>query len=98
MKWLKRKVIKWVRESWEEENKKSRDGVSLSVYNRDESNHPDSDPVLTFRIYSAQNGKILEFKRYDRVKDRNDITTYIIGKDEDIAEKVSKCVTLEAMK
>jgi len=97
MNWLKRKVIKWVREDWEEENKKCRD-VGISLHSREESNHPDSDPVLTFRIYGAQNGKILEFRRYDRMKDRSDVTTYIISKDEDIAEKVSKCVTIEAMK
>jgi hypothetical protein len=95
MNWLKRKVVKWVREDWEEEHKKSIDvGISL----RSDDNRPESDPVLNFRIYSAENGKVLEFNRYDRTKDRHNVSLYIIGKDEDIAEKVSKCVTLESMK
>jgi len=97
MNWLKKKVIKWVREDWEEENKKQR-GVGISLHSRSESDRPDTEPVLNFRIYSAENGKVLEFNRYDRVKDRNNVSIYIIGKDEDVAEKVSKCVTLETMK
>ena len=97
MNWLKRKIIKWVREDWEEENKKCRD-VSISLHSRADSERPESDPILNFRIYSAENGKVLEFNRYDRTKDRHSVSIYIIGKDEDIADKVSKCVTLEAMK
>jgi hypothetical protein len=67
----------------------------ISVY---ESNSIDSEPVINFRIYSAQNGKILEFSKYDRVKDRSDRTVYIIHKEEDVAEKVAKCLSLELLR
>lgn len=97
MNWIKQKVIKWIREDWEEE-RKEKSMNSIGIRPIEDTNVPETDPVLTFRIYNAQNGKILEFRRYNRMKDHSDVTTYIIGKDEDIAEKVSKCVTLEAMK
>lgn len=95
MKWLKNKVIKWVREDWEEENKRSRDvGITL----RADDHRPDKEPILNFRIYSAENGQILEFNRYDRVKDRQQVSIYIIGKDEDVSDKVAKCLSLEMLK
>ena len=95
MKWLKNKIIKWVREDWDNENKKY---AQLGVSPVSSDNRPDKEPILNFRIYGAENGKILEFSRYDRVKDRNQVSMYIISKDEDISEKVSKCVSLELLK
>ena len=93
MKWIKRKIRNWLNEPYEDEMSKDI-GISPAI----ENSRPDTDPILNFRIYSAENGKILEFNRYDSVKDRHRTSMYIIGKDEDVAEKVSKCVTLETMK
>jgi len=93
MKWIKRKIQNWLNEPYEDVESNS---IGISPVRED--SRPDTDPVLNFRIYSAENGQILEFNRYDRVKDRHRTSMYIIGKDEDVAEKVSKCVTLETMK
>jgi hypothetical protein len=95
MKWLRKKVIAWVREDWDEEYKKNRDVGIRAVEAMD---HPETDPVLTFRIYSATNGQILEFRHYDRKNDRNHNSTYIIEKDKDVGEFVSKCLSLEMLK
>jgi hypothetical protein len=95
MKWLRNKVIAWVREDWDAEYKKNRD---VGVRAVEDTSVPENDPVLTFRIYSATNGKILEFRRYDRKNDRSDNSTYIIEKDRDIGEYVSKCLSLEMLK
>ena len=97
MKWLKNKVIEWVREDWEKENKKHR-GEVAGLKSNDYENRPDEDPILTFRIYSAANGQVLEFRRWDRKNDRNIGTTYIIEKDKDIGEYVSKCLSLELLR
>ena len=97
MNWLKRKVIQWVREDWENE-RKSNGERGVLVSSRDVDSIPENDPIITFRIYSATNGKILEFRRYDRKTDRNDNSTYIIEKDRDIGEYVSKCLSLEMLK
>ena len=95
MNWLKRKVIKWVREDWEEERKKNTvEGISL----RESEHSVDADPVLSFRIYSATNGQIIEFRRWDRKADRNYNSTYIVEKDKDLGEYVNKCLSLELMK
>lgn len=96
MNWLRRKVIKWVREDWDSEYKKNKDVVGIRAV--DDTSVPESDPMLTFRIYGATNGRILEFRRYDRKNDRSDNSTYIIEKDKDIGEYVNKCLNLELLK
>lgn len=95
MNWLKRKVIEWVREDWEEERKKA--SVDNCVSIRDE-HRPEEDPVLTFRIYSATNGQIIDFRRWDKKADRNYNSTYIVEKDKDLGEYVNKCLSLEMLK
>jgi hypothetical protein len=93
MKWLKRKIAEWAKEG----NDYSRGEVS-GLKSNDYENRPDEDPILTFRIYSAANGQVLEFRRWDRKNDRNIGTTYIIERDKDIGEYVSKCLSLEMLK
>ena len=96
MNWLKRKVIQWVREDWENERKQNGEkGILVSSSDLDK---PEDDPILTFRIYSATNGQILEFRRYDRKTDRSNNSTYIVEKDKDIGEYVNKCLSLEMLK
>lgn len=89
MKWLKRRVKDWLFSD--------NYGEAKAISIRD-SDTVETDPILNFRIFSAQNGKILEFRRYDSKTDRNHTTTYIIDRETDIGEYVSKCVSLELMK
>lgn len=93
MKWLKNKVIKWVRDDW---NTVTKESSSITCNQAD--HRPDEDPILTFRIYSAVNGQILEFRHWDRKNDRNNNSTYLIPKDEDIGEYVNKCLSMEMLK
>ena len=58
----------------------------------------DTDPAITFKIYSAVNGKVIEFYKYDRVTDKSHTSVYIVGKDEDVAERVGRCLSLELLK
>ena len=91
MRWIKRKLRNWL-------NEPDYETGANKVVSARESDHIEADPIINFRIYSAQNGKILEFTKYDRVKDRSDRSVYIIGKDEDISEKVGKCLSLELLR
>lgn len=95
MKWIKRKLRKWVQEADQDFAKSDIDNIITSGEDRYQ---PDVDPILNFRIYNAENGQILEFNRYDHVKDRRYHSMYIIGKDEEVSEKVAKCLSLEMLK
>ena len=54
--------------------------------------------VLSFEIYSAVGGQIVEFRRTDKNNDRTKFTRYIITDDQDIGDRISKIVTMEALK
>lgn len=96
MKWLKRKVIKWVKEDWE--SPKEMDNGISSRSKGHSADHPDKAPALSFRIYSAQNGDVLEFSKFDDHTCRTDVTIYIVSKETDLGTFISKCVSLELLK
>ena len=103
MNWFKRIIVKWVREDWDNaRNDQPEDcypspklsrGIN-SVSTRDVG----SDPTLQFKIYNAIGGKVVEFTRYDRQKDRAFHDIYIIGREEDFGAKIAKIAMLETLK
>lgn len=103
MNFFKRMIINWVREDWEKAGQDIRipedriysNKLSATVSTR---SGIDSEPTLNFKVYSAVGGKIVEFTRYDRKSDRHDHQVYIINKDEDFGEKISKIATLEVLR
>ena len=92
MKWIKRKLAKWVNE-YNNEPKPSRELVISA-----DSESVGSDPILNFKIFPAVGGRVVEFRYYDRKIDRSHTTTYIITNDQDFGERISKIATLEVMK
>ena len=107
MKWFKKMVIRWVREDWEQASVEHEEDYNINrahAIGRKQSTLSvggsmlDSDASLTFTVYNAIGGKVVEFRRYDRKNDRSDHTVYVIGKDEDFGEKISRISTLEVMK
>lgn len=95
MNWFKKRIIKWLKEDNSADIgyanaptlKASREGNALN-----------SDATLNFTVYNAIGGKVVEFRRYNRHIDRSDTTIYVVGKDEDFGQKISKIATLEIMK
>ena len=98
MNWLKRRVIQWVREDWENAYEKNAVSGKLVAARDVEAGMCDVDPILNFRVFSAVGGQVVEFRAYDRQKDRSNTQTYIITKDDDFGEKIAKIATLEMMK
>ena len=95
MNWLKNKVIKWVKEDWDN----PREDRSVGIRARDFDAVPyEEDPILNFRVFSAVGGQVVEFRRYDRKTDRTESTTYIIHKDDDFGDKIAKVANLEMLK
>jgi hypothetical protein len=89
MNWLKRKVWKWAANCESDEHKPG---------SSQRNNTPEQDPILSFRIYSAVNGQLLEFRRFDRKTDNSISSTYIIEKDRNIGDYVNKCLSMELLK
>jgi hypothetical protein len=91
MKWIKRKLRLWLNSVEVEEQLSS----SLKIRESDDIN---SDPILHFKVFSAVGGKIVEFRQYDRQKDRIFNQTYIITNDQDFGERIAKIATMEILK
>lgn len=94
MKWFKKMLWRWQQEG--------REIVECSKVPRltasEDSDSVGGDPILNFKVYNAVGGRIVEFRQYDRHKDRNFHQTYIITNDQDFGERISKIATLEVMK
>ena len=97
MNWLKLKLRNWVL-SAHDESERIYSNSKLSSNSIVSTRDVNSDPTLQFKVYNAIGGKVVEFSRYDRQKDRNFHDIYIIGKDEDFGEKISKIAMLEVLK
>lgn len=89
-------IIKWVREDWD--NASSVPTLNSGLKVRADDSCVESDPVLNFKVYSAVGGKIVEFRKYDRNRDRNETQTYIITNDQDFGERIAKIATMESLK
>lgn len=53
---------------------------------------------MNISIYNATGGTIVEFRRYDRVKDRSDNKMYVVPAGEDFPEKFANIVSMEMMR
>jgi hypothetical protein len=91
-------VAKWVREDWDKASREQDCFATVSPKNSISGRDVNSDPTLQFKIYNAIGGKVVEFSRYDRQKDRNFHDIYIIGKDEDFGAKIARIAMLENLK
>jgi hypothetical protein len=101
MNWFKRMVVKWVREDWDNARQEPDCFPSPKLsrgMNTVSTRDVNSDPTLQFKVYNAIGGKVVEFSRYDRHKDRSFHDIYIISKDEDFGAKIAKIAMLEVLK
>jgi hypothetical protein len=92
MSWIKRKLRNWLLDDSPEEC------PNTLVRSSDVESVSDSDPILNFRVFSAVGGRVVEFRTYDRQKDRNFTQTYIITNEQDFGDRIAKIATMESLK
>jgi len=90
MKWLKRIVVKWVKEDWYN-SQPVQDVVSVGARAIDVEG-------LSFNVMSAQGGTVVQIRSYDRKTDRNNNITYVIPDGEDVAERLGQIVSMELLR
>ena len=87
--------IKWVEES----PRKGRGGLGpVSSSTRRVEHNYDDRGVISFKVFSANGGMIVETNRYDDKRDTEAIGRYVISDDSDLAESLGKIVTLEYLR
>lgn len=95
MKWLKRKLRNWLN-SDETMQTVNWNSTTLVSYNSN-SDGLHGDPIK-LSIYNASGGTIVETRKYDPAKDRNNSQLYIVTSDEDMGAAISRIITMEILR
>ena len=84
-----------------DENPRRGRGSGLSPVSKDtrrvEHNFDDRS-VITFKVFGANGGMIVETNRYDEKRDTEAIGRYVISDDADLAESLGKIVSMEYLR
>ena len=73
-------------------------GGSLLIDNSPTIGKIGSDNGMSFTLYSASGGYVVELKQYDRKTDRYDNKLHIINSDENLGERIGHIITLELLR
>jgi len=90
-RWFDRKC----RESWERAQNMTCNPVRITSIEDPGINSIDG---LQIRLYGATGGQIVEFRKYDRHKDRTDCKMYVINSEKNFSEELAKIVSLEILR
>jgi hypothetical protein len=105
-KWLARKVQK----AWEDARNPSfhiskgeaiqLNSISIGAKTADlvSRDRMDSNPDLTFKMYRAENGYIMEVRQYDKRSDRHSTNLHLIPDDADLGSSIAQIITVESLK
>jgi len=77
---------------------RSRLGGPVSVNNRKVEHNYNDRSVITFKVFGANGGMIVETNRYDEKMDAEAIGRYVISDDADLAESLGKIVSMEYLR
>lgn len=98
MKWLKKIIVKWVRDDWN--NASMSEDVAVPRVRKSISVDSDSlggEPIR-FNVITARGGIVVTTRTYDKQRDRSNEIIHVIHDDEDVAKKVGEIVAMELMK
>ena len=94
--WAKRKLWKWVEQGRDLEDNLNAFDIGFDSY-KSEIDKPKSEPTMSFKVYSAVGGRIVEFRMYDSQRDKYDHKLYIISDEEDFGDSIKKIAVLNAL-
>lgn len=92
---IKRKIIRWLKRDWYNDEACDVAEPAQVVGVRNIGNSHDS---YTFSVTRADGGMIVEFNKYDNVKDRTCRGLHVIPDDADFNHELVKIVGLELLK
>jgi hypothetical protein len=103
--WFKRKIVKWARSDQQvaEEAmigsvRSTRNMATSRLRTSSDSDDIQTDEVFTFKVWKAGGGHLVEFRSYDRQKDRSNNRLHIINDSEDFSAELGKIVFMELMR
>ena len=58
----------------------------------------DTVPDLTFKMYHAENGYVMEVRHIDKKTERQSVNLHVITDNQDLGEAISHILTIESLK
>ena len=103
---LKRWMLKSVKEAVEQERRNEVNVVGTAdiistrglKVGRQESSIDQPERAIQFTVYTANGGRVIETRRYDRKTDRHANNLYVITSDQDFGREIDKIITMEALR
>lgn len=90
MKWFKQRIRNWLLES---EN-----SVSIAIAKENPYSDIESPDSYTLKVIPAIGGRVIQYYKYDRVKDSSRHATYVINDSQDLGEEIKNIVVHEALR
>ena len=91
---IKYRFKRWLRNWINEDNLVAEEKPGRLI----DSTELDSNQPMRITIHRAAGGMVIETRTYDRVKDRNNQNLHIVTHEQDLAEGLSKIITLESLR
>jgi|688.fasta_scaffold2106161_1 hypothetical protein len=107
VKWLENKRAKHAQLEYENKytnslKEKALQGISIQtgiIGTRDmTAGRLDAYPDLSFKMYSAENGYVMEVRHTDRKTERQSVNLHVITDDQDLGEAIAHILTVESLK
>jgi len=101
MKWLDNWILrraKHIRSRDETIKSVNRIEGSLSSGNDDRLSIGSSKHRMSFTVYRANGGMMVEYNRYDERKDQHHCELHIVHPDQNLGDALAKIVTFESLK
>jgi hypothetical protein len=101
-RWLMKKLVEGSefekRQNQLRESAISVDRLSNSLISKGPTSIDQPERAIQFTVYSANGGRVVETRRYDKKTDRNTNGLYVINNDADFGKEIDKIITMEALK
>ena len=101
-RWLMKKLVEGSefekRQNQLRESAISVDRLTNSLISKGPTSIDQPERAIQFTVYSANGGRVVETRRYDRKTDRNTNGLYVINNDADFGKEIDKIITMEALK
>ena len=101
MKWLDNWILrraKRIRQRGETMVSIDREQTSIGLSMKEAANIGSSRHRMSFVVYRANGGMMVEYNRYDDRKDQHQCELHIVHPDQDLGDALAKIVTFESLK
>lgn len=103
---FKRWMLKSVKEAVEQERRNEVNVVGAPdiissrglKIGRQETAIDQPERAIQFTVYTANGGRVIETRRYDRKTDRHSNNLYVITGEQDFGREIDKIITMEALR